>query len=79
MALKAHNDDDKLAWIYLGIELGISFAYVAMEYYATRPTEWQLLKMQIAQKVMITSQRITGYWWDKSIKYAIRYNELRHE
>lgn len=78
MAIKT-RDDDKLAWFYLAIELGISLTYVAIEYYSVRPTEWQLLKMRMAESAMIISQRVTGYCWDQSIKCAIRYNKMRHE
>jgi hypothetical protein len=71
------RQDDANAVLKYILELSVGMTYMLMEYYSTRPTEWQLLKMHAALAVKRACQRRADYWQDKALGAATYYQRQR--
>jgi hypothetical protein len=69
--------DDANAFLKQVMEIAIGASYVLMEYYSTRPTEWQLLKMRCALAVKRACQRRADVWQDRALDAATYYQRQR--
>lgn len=59
------------------IQMTTGAMLVFVRYYATHPDELNIIKRRIAAFMWRRCERISMYWWDKTLSCAEYYNRLR--
>ena len=75
--MSRRDGDDGNAVLKQVLELAIGVAYVFIEFYTTRPSELQLLKMRIALATKRVCQSRADAWQKRAHDAATYYNRNR--
>jgi hypothetical protein len=71
------SQDDAKAMIKYILDLSVGVSYMLMEYYMTRPTEFQIVKMRLALAYKRACQTRADTWSDRAMSAATYYQRQR--